>query len=648
MTAFDIKTARLSFDRLKAQAEKGLHDLQSFPHVLVGTATCGRSAGAMPVVETFRREFTDAGIRGRVIEAGCIGHCYAEPLAIVARPGFPSLVYHHVTPIVAGTIVRKLFLEDDPCLDFLLGAIEQNGAFPTLADLPRFGREHRRLLRRCGVHDPADIMAAIALGAYEGFIRALESGPEHVIAAVHESGLRGLGGAGFPVWRKWDACARQAEPERYIVCNGDEGDPGAFMDRTILESDPHAVIEGMLSGALAIGARHGFAYVRAEYPLAVRTLAKAAEDARKTGLLGDNILGSGFAFDLTIAQGAGAFVCGESSALMYSIEGRRGMPRVRPPQSAERGLYGKPTVLNNVKSLASVGPILERGPAEFASVGTAKSKGTALFALAGKVANAGLVEVPMGTTLRELIFEIGGGVPKGRRFKAVQIGGPSGGCIPEALLDTPVDFDALQSAGAMMGSGGLVVLDEDNCMVETARFFLEFTQAESCGKCTFCRIGTKHMLDILTRITTGNGRPEDIPLLGELGAEVADGSLCGLGKTAPNPVLTTLRFFRDEYEAHINEKRCPARTCRELMSYYILPERCARGCDACVGSCPTEAIFTDPKRRIKVIDQSLCVKCESCVLACPHQYDAVRRISPVRDVPPSPPKPDKKAVGRGR
>ncbi|MBI5528055.1 MAG: SLBB domain-containing protein [Deltaproteobacteria bacterium] len=643
MNEFGVKKARANFDRLKAEAAKATDALRGGARVLVGTATCGRSAGAMAVLDAFRREIEDSGVEARVLQAGCIGHCYAEPLAIVSRPGEPSLVYHHLTVVTARTVAKKLFLEDDPCLEFLLGAVDQSEIFPTLADLPRFGREQRRLLRRCGLHDPGDIMQAIALGAYAGFVRAIEIGPGKVISAVRESGLRGLGGAGFPVWRKWDACARQSDHERYIVCNGDEGDPGAFMDRTILESDPHAIIEGMLTGALAIGARRGFAYVRAEYPLAVRTLSKAADDARKAGLLGNNVLGSGFSFELTIAQGAGAFVCGESSALMYSVEGKRGMPRVRPPQSAERGLFGKPTVLNNVKSLASIGPILEEGPERFASVGTAGSKGTAVFALAGKIVNAGLVEVPMGTTLRELIFDIGGGIPKGKRFRAAQIGGPSGGCIPESLLDTPVDFDALRAAGAMMGSGGLVVLDEDNCVVETARFFLEFTQAESCGKCTFCRIGTRHMLDILTRITTGNGRLEDLSLLDELGREITDGSLCGLGKTAPNPVVTTLRFFRDDYEAHIQEKRCPARTCRDLMSYYILPERCARGCDACVGSCPTEAIYTDEKRRIKVIDQALCVKCESCVLACPHQYDAVRRISPVRDVPPSAPKPQKKA-----
>ncbi len=623
-----------------AVAERAINGAGAYS-ILMGTATCGRAAGALPVLDAFREQVASAGIEARVMEAGCMGHCYAEPMAVLKRPGYPGMVYHHLNPVIARNLVDNFFAGEDPLLEFFLGATASNELMmPTLTDLPRFGREERRLMRRAGVHDPGDILQAVALGAYAGLPRAFELGPESIIAAVNESGLRGMGGAGFPTGRKWAACRAQAERERYIICNADEGDPGAFMDRTILESDPHAVIEGMIIGAVAIGARRGYVYVRAEYPLAVERMRRALDDARRENLVGDDILGSGFSFDVEIAEGAGAFVCGESSALMLSIEGKRGMPRVRPPQSVERGLFGKPTVLDNVKSLANIGPILVAGPESFADVGTQESKGTAVFALAGKIVNPGLVEVPMGTTLRELIFDIGGGVPGGKKFKAVQIGGPSGGCLPESQLDTPIDFDELSAAGAMMGSGGMVVLDEDNCMVETARFFLEFTQDESCGKCTFCRIGTRHMLDILERIVRGDGSLEDIDRLEELAAEIRDGSLCNLGKTAPNPVLTTLRFFREEYEEHINEKKCRARVCNELTAYYILPEKCARGCDACVGSCPVEAIFTSPKKRVKVIDQSLCTRCDSCRLACPTEYDAVLRISPLVELPAAEPRPD--------
>jgi NADH-quinone oxidoreductase subunit F len=565
-----------------------------------------------------------------------MGHCYAEPLAIVKRPGYPPFAFNNLNPGHVRVLVQKYFLEEDPMVETLMAATEANELmFPTLDDLPRYGMEHRRILKRGGFHDPTDIHQAIAAGAYAGLVKALAMTPDEIIVAVKVSGLRGMGGAGFPVWRKWQACRDQPSEPKYMICNGDEGDPGAFMDRTVLESDPHAVIEGMIIGGLAVGSREGYVYVRAEYPLAVEKLGIAIEDAKGVGLLGENILGSGFSFDIQVVKGAGAFVCGESSALMYSIEGKRGMPRVRPPQSVESGLYGKPTVLNNVKSFATIGHILTEGPETFAAMGTEKSKGTAVFALAGKINNPGLVEVPMGTTLRQLIFDIGGGIPNGKAFKAVQIGGPSGGCLPESLLDTPIDFDALTQAGSMMGSGGMVILDEDNCMVEAARYFLEFTQRESCGKCTFCRIGTKHMLDILEKITGGEGTMEDLDTLEWLAADIAGGSLCNLGKTASNPVLTTLRFFRDEYEAHINEQRCPAKVCQALTAYYILPDKCARGCDACVGSCPPEAIWTSPKKRVKIIDQEYCVKCDSCRVACPPEYDAVTKISPIRDVPPT-------------
>ena len=639
--AWNFEAVQQAFAGLRDAAGKRQAELagDEATTIMVGTATCGIAAGADWVVKAFRENLEKFGVEAQVMEVGCMGHCYAEPLAVVKRPGYPPIVYHHLDTGKVRVLVQKFFTEEDPYFEIFLGALEENEMFPPLSDAPRYGKECRRLLSRCGIHDPTDIHQAIALGAYEGLVKALAISAEEVIDTLRRSGLRGLGGAGFPVWRKWEACRAQSEKERYIICNADEGDPGAFMDRTILESDPHAVIEGMIIGAMTIGAAQGYIYVRAEYPLAVEKLGIAIEQAREHHLLGRDILGSGFSFDVKVVQGAGAFVCGESSALMHSIEGKRGMPRSRPPRSVEHGLFGKPTVLNNVKSYANVGRILAEGPEQFAAVGTENSKGTAVFALAGKIRNPGLVEVPMGTTLRELVFEIGGGIPNGKKFKAVQIGGPSGGCLPESMLDTPVDFDALDEVGSMMGSGGMVILDEDNCMVDTARFFLEFIQRESCGKCTFCRIGTRHMLNILAKIVAGEGTMADLERLEQLAGEVRDGSLCNLGKTAANPVLTTLRYFRDEYEAHIREQTCPAKSCPALTTYYIVPEKCARGCDACVGSCPMEGIWTHPKRRVKVIDQNECVKCHSCMEACPPEYDAVIKISPIRDLPPSPERP---------
>jgi NADH-quinone oxidoreductase subunit F len=462
--------------------------------------------------------------------------------------------------------------------------------------------------------------------------------PNDIISELKRSGLRGRGGAGFTTADKWQICRDAPRTTSYVICNADEGDPGAFMDRSILESDPHSIIEGMLIAGYTIGSEKGYIYVRTEYPLAVARVESALVHARENGLLGDDIMGSGFGFDIELMRGSGAFVCGEETALIASLEGKRGWPRHRPPFPATEGLWGQPTIINNVKTLASVPPIINRGAKWFSDIGTKTSKGTAVFALAGKVLNTGLVEVPMGTTLRQLVFDVGGGIPKGRKFKAVQIGGPSGGCLPESLLDLPIDYDSLTEAGAMMGSGGMVILDEDNCMVDTARYFLDFTRHESCGKCTFCRLGTAQMLDILEGITSGNGKAGDIALLEELAADIKGGSLCGLGKTAPNPILTTLLYFYKEYESHIAEKRCPAKVCSELTAFYILPKQCERSCDACVGSCPVEAIFTG-KKGIKVIDQEECVKCGSCVDACPPQYRAVIRISPLSELPSSEPRP---------
>jgi NADH-quinone oxidoreductase subunit F len=638
-----LEKARSSFQALRRKADQQWNSIKDEKSsvIMVGCATCGRSAGAMEVLESFSQAIKDTGVDAQLFEVGCMGHCYAEPMAVLKKPGYPFIVYAHLNPIIARNLTRKFFIENDPYFEIFLGALEENDMFPGMDELPRYGLERRRILKRCGIIDPENIYHAIANGAYQGFLNALGSRPEEIVEMAKRSGLRGLGGAGFPAWKKLQKIIGQDEKQIYIICNGDEGDPGAFMDRTILESDPHSVLEGMLICGYAMKAAQGFIYVRAEYPLAVERMKKAVRDARELGLLGPDILESGFSFDVEVVEGAGAFVCGEETALIASIEGKRGMPHVRPPYPAVQGLFGKPTLVQNVKSLASIPLIHTEGPGSFATIGTEACKGTAVFALAGKIANPGLVEVPMGTTIREVIFEIGGGIPHGKKFKAVQLGGPSGGCIPEEALDMPIGFDVLAREGLIMGSGGMVVLDEDNCMVDTAKYFLEFTQKESCGKCTFCRIGTKHMLDKLTDIAEGRGKLEDIDYLVELAEDIKMGSLCNLGKTAPNPVLTTIRYFRDEYEAHIIEKRCPAKVCKALTAYYILPERCVRSCDACVGSCPPEGIYEDSKR-IKVVDQELCVKCDSCMGACPPEYDAVVKISPISEVPPSEPRPEKK------
>ncbi len=619
--------------RKRAQARwKEIWDDQT-PVILVGTATCGRAAGALEVLQAIKDSVKRQNLNCLIYEVGCMGHCYAEPLVILRKPGFPSICYGRVNPILAENLINNFILNDDPSLEFVLGALEENDLIPSFSDFPRSKCEKRILLKNCGHINPGEIEHYIANGGYESLSKALQMRPEEVVSEVRRSKLRGLGGAGFPAGEKWDVCRHSEGEPKYLICNGDEGDPGAFMDRAILESDPHSVIEGMAIAAYAIGARHGYIYVRAEYPLAVKRAQDALLQAEKLKFLGENILESDFSFDIKLFQGSGAFVCGEATALIASIEGKPGIPRHRPPRVAVQGLFGKPTILNNVKTLGYIPHIIKNGADWFLQMGTERSKGTAVFALAGKVVNTGLVEVPMGTTLRQLIFQVGGGIPKGKRFKAVQIGGPSGGCLPESALDLPIDFDSLQESGAMMGSGGMVVLDEDDCMVEVARYFLDFTQKESCGKCTLCRLGTKQMLDILEDITKGKGKIEDLQTLEELAEDIKQGSLCGLGRTAPNPVLTTLRYFREEYEAHIKEGRCPAKMCQTLIAYYILPEKCARGCDACVGTCTVEAIATDKKRRIKIIDQEKCVKCNTCLVACPPQYDAVIKLSPPSEIP---------------
>ena len=597
-------------------------------------ATCGIASGALETQAAFETALAERGVAAHIHTVGCMGHCYAEPVVVIDHPDsvFPPILYSEVTPGLARMLV-KLFLEDgDPCFAHIMGATVENEMIPAVTELARFNREKRVIMNRCGRIDPEQIHEYIADGGYRGLVDALCQPPEALIDLIEAAGLRGRGGAGFPTGRKWRLARTASGTDKLIVCNADEGDPGAYMDRALLESNPHQVIEGMLIAAIAVGATRGLFYVRAEYPLAVRILTQAVDQARQNGILGKNILGSGIDFDIDLFEGAGAFVCGEETALIRSVEGYRGMPRHRPPFPVERGLNGRPTVINNVKTLTTVPVIMENGADWFRSIGTADSPGTAVFSVVGNVAYPGLVEVPMGVTLRELIFDICGGIPNNKKFKTVQIGGPSGGFLPADFLDTTVDFDALTRAGAMMGSGGMVVMNEDVCMVDVSRYFLEFTQKESCGKCTFCRIGTRHLLDILQRLIRGEGREGDIEQLETLSRSIKTGSLCSLGKTAPNPVLTSLAYFRAEYEAHINEGRCPAGVCRLLTAFQIDQEQCALGCDTCFGRCPTDAIFTTSNRK-KAIDQSQCVRCGECVAACPPVYSAVLKFSPPHRVP---------------
>jgi len=606
------------------------------PVIHIGMATCGIASGALETKQAFEDALEQQGVAAVVHPVGCFGHCYAEPVVVIDHPtsGFPPILYPNVSPGKAKMLTKLYLGEGDPRFEHILGATVENEMIPWVNEFSRFSMEKRIVTRLCGRIDPERIDEYILEGGYASLVRALEMDPHDIVAAITSAGLRGRGGAGFPTGRKWEIAARaeSAGSEKYVICNADEGDPGAYMDRTILESNPHQVIEGMLICARAVGASKGIVYVRAEYPLAVDIVARAIEQAREAGLLGKQILGSAFGFDIEIFQGSGAFVCGEETALIKSIEGARGMPVSRPPYPVESGLYGAPTVINNVKTLATVAPIIEKGAAWFKNIGTEGSPGTTVFSVVGEVVHPGLVEIPLGVTLRTLIFDICGGIPNQKKFKAVQIGGPSGGCLPEAFLDTPIDYDSLTHAGAMMGSGGIVVMDEDSCVVDVSRYFLDFTQNESCGKCTFCRIGTRHLLNILTRITKGEGTREDLDQLKDLGRNVSQGSLCGLGRTAPNPVMTSLTYFADEYIAHVAEKKCPGTTCRELTAFYIDLEACARGCDVCVGCCPVDSIFTTRTRK-KGIDQELCVKCGECKVACPPEYDAVRRVSPIEGVP---------------
>lgn len=577
--------------------------------IQVGLASCGIAAGAEPVLQHLANALKTE--KARVKPVGCLGMCFAEPLLAVVEKDGRRFLYEAVDVKKAERILEEHVRGGAPVEDLLA---KEDGFFQ---------KQVRIVLENCGEIDPSSIEEYIARAGYQALKQVLtEMTPEEVIEAVTKSGLRGRGGAGFPTGTKWSFAAKEKDQVKFIVCNADEGDPGAFMDRSVLEGDPHRVLEGMIIAGYAIGAHQGIVYVRAEYPLAVKRIRQAIADAEAHGFLGRNILGSSFSFHITVKEGAGAFVCGEETALIASLEGKRGMPRRRPPYPAQSGLWGHPTVINNVETLANVPWIIRHGWEAFARLGTAKSKGTKVFALAGKVRHSGLVEIPMGLTLGELVLEVGGGIPAGRQFKAVQIGGPSGGCLPASLAHVPVDYESLKEHGAIMGSGGLIVMDEDTCMVEVARFFLDFTQKESCGKCTFCRVGTKRMLEILTRVVEGQGKPEDLDVLLDLGHKVKSHSLCGLGQTAPNPVLTTARYFREEFEAHVREKRCPAKVCRGLLTYAIEPDLC-RDCKLCTKACPVAAIVQGPGK-FQVIVGEKCVRCGQCREVCPFEAVSVR------------------------
>jgi NADH-quinone oxidoreductase subunit F len=573
--------------------------------VMVGLATCGISAGGERVYKAFQDELQNADFVLK--ETGCIGMCYREVLVSISNGNGASYLYGEVTPDRVKRIVTEHVIGDKPIDEWLVSGKNREIGF--------FEKQHRIVLRNCGVIDPGSLEEYVAAGGYQALEKALKTmSPEQVIDEVSKSGLRGRGGAGFPTGRKWSLTRASKGTKKYIICNADEGDPGAFMDRSVLEGDPHAVMEGMMIAAYAIGADEAYIYCRAEYPKAIARLRQAIMQARKAGYLGENILGSGFKFEIKIKEGAGAFVCGEETALMASIEGHRGMPRIRPPFPAQSGLWGKPTNINNVETFANIPWIVLNGGGAFAAFGTDDSKGTKVFAMAGKVKRTGLVEVPMGLTINEIIFEVCGGIMNDKKFKAVQMGGPSGGCIPAGLGETKIDYQQINKTGAIMGSGGMVVMDETTCMVDVAKFFLAFTQVESCGKCTFCRIGTKRMLEILERITSGEGKEEDIDTLAQLGEQIKTATLCGLGQSAPNPVLTTIRYFRDEYEAHIRNKKCPAHVCSPLLTYLINAEKC-NGCTLCVRSCPTNAIVGE-KKQAHFINQDLCIKCGKCFTVC--------------------------------
>jgi len=630
-TAFD----RRGFKRLREKAEREwLETIQgSWPLICTGMSTCGISAEAADSKRAMERELEELGVRAKSLSVGCLGLCYAEPLVFVRAPGRPLVCYGKVTPDAAPSLIADIFSGDEPGeiqKERVLGSLDLPEAealprsdVPSIWEHPMIKPQIRIALKNCGIIDPEDLGHYIARGGYKALEKALAMPPEKVIEEVKISGLRGRGGAGFPTGLKWEFCRRSAGTEKFLICNADEGDPGAFMDRSILEGDPHAVIEGMLIAAHAIGSTQGFIYCRAEYPLALKRLHLALQQARDLGLLGEDIMGQGMDFDISIKEGAGAFVCGEETALMASIEGKRGMPRTRPPFPANAGLWGKPTNINNVETLANLSAIICRGGAWYSGFGIGKSRGTKTLSLAGAVRRTGLIEVPLGMTLREIVFGIGGGIPRDKACKSVLTGGPSGGCLPADFLDLPVDYESLTEKGSIMGSGSMIVVDEDTCIVDTARFFLGFTRSESCGKCTPCRIGTRQMLEALEKICQGRAGMEDLSRLERLANTVRNGSLCGLGAGAPNPVLTTLRYFREEYEAHVLQGRCPALVCRDLVSFSIDEQKC-HGCGLCEDACPAGAISGE-KKMAHTINQSACIRCGACLESCPEKFGAVTK-----------------------
>jgi NADH-quinone oxidoreductase subunit F len=585
--------------------------------VIIGLGSCGLAAGAGKTFDEFHRIRQSDGLDFQIKKTSCIGMCFREPLVEI-HDDTGKYLYGNIIASRVDEIIEKHIKGFTPVQEYLIESDHYRSEAATF-----FDGQVKIALRNCGYINPEDIDDYQNRGGYSAIGKIAAEGlqPDQVISTILESGIRGRGGGGFPTGMKWKFASNYKADKKYVICNADEGDPGAFMDRSILEGDPHSIIEGMLICALAIGASEGYIYCRAEYPLAIKRLNIAIEQAREKGFLGKNICGiSGFHFDMKIKEGAGAFVCGEETALIASIEGERGMPRRRPPFPAESGLWKSPTNINNVETLASIPWIITHGAAQYAAYGTEKSKGTKVFALTGKIKNGGLVEVPMGITIHDIIYKLGGGITGGKKFKAVQLGGPSGGCIPEYLSHTRVDYDSVNATGAIMGSGGMVVMDETTCVVDVARFFLDFTQKESCGKCTFCRIGTRRMLEILTRITQGDGKEGDLETLSELANTIRDSSLCGLGQTAPNPVLTTLKYFRDEYEAHIRDKKCPALSCKNLLVYEVIEENCT-GCMACKKGCPVNAIDGE-KKTVHFIHQDVCIKCGICNTRC--KFDAIR------------------------
>ncbi|MCX5811854.1 MAG: NADH-quinone oxidoreductase subunit NuoF [Proteobacteria bacterium] len=605
-----IKTAKKKWEELRNN---------KVPIIYVGAASCGRAAGALELISEIEKFLKDSNLKARIIQVGCIGPCYLEPLVDIKMPEQPRVSYSNVTPKLLANILKSHLVEGVPFSKAAIGHFGNNTFhdIPPFYELPMLKPQVRIVLRNCGLIDPEDIDQYLASDGYQGIMKALQMTPEDVIGVVRQAGMRGRGGAGFPTFRKWTVCRGAPGEQKYLICNADEGDPGAFMNRSLIESDPHAVLEGMLIAGYAIGASKGIVYIRAEYPLAIERLKTAIKQMKESNLLGSNILGSKFSFDIKIKEGAGAFVCGEETALIASIEGKRGMPRSRPPFPAIAGLFGCPTIINNVETMGTLPNILRNGAEWYNRFGKEGNRGTKTFSLVGKVRRPGLIEVQLGTTLREIIFDIGGGVQKS--FKAIQTGGPSGGCLSEEFLDLPVDYESLASAGSIMGSGGLIIMDDDTCIVDVAKYFLDFTQKESCGKCVPCRVGTRHMVEILQRITHGEGTPEDLMTLRTLGDTIKKGSLCGLGQTAPNPVLTTLRYFRNEYLEHIKDGRCRAVVCKNLIEYRVIKEKCT-GCQSCVKACPTGAI-SGPRSEPHNLDATKCIKCRSCYEVC--RFEAI-------------------------